>query len=335
VKLLHLESSVGDELVKTVDIRTDCGYVLLVHDDPDVIARDYDHIVSLQSTMFEIEQEEKEEDREVADEPATVDSNESEKAVGGGYPRASDGDPSVEDETTAIADNITNSSSSSSSSDAYTIIESDLHPVAPISVSPDQAELAAAEEEKDAEGVPYGDDEGVVGSVPDTAGVHHIEQHVVAGETSVRFEEPNIQEASIGGSSSSRLQNKNSATVATSFSALMPAAEQENTAYAYQTDSTWDSSSQYKNQPSVQTQQIHTTSSTSTSARLNAIRAALDTVRQNFATIIKNSDTIDVMSSPLFLQLKRCSVRAMIVLSTYLIAAYSLAILAPTVAEIF
>jgi hypothetical protein len=53
-KLLHLESEVGGQLAKTVDIRTDCGYVVLISDDPAQLARDFDHIVSLQSSLFEV-----------------------------------------------------------------------------------------------------------------------------------------------------------------------------------------------------------------------------------------------------------------------------------------
>lgn len=50
--LLNLELESGDDLVKTVDIRTDCGYVLQYHEDPAVVERDFDEIVRLQSTLF-------------------------------------------------------------------------------------------------------------------------------------------------------------------------------------------------------------------------------------------------------------------------------------------
>lgn len=53
VKILHLPLEVGDPLVKTVDIRTDCGYVVLIHEDEQVIEQDYQMIVELQKTMFE------------------------------------------------------------------------------------------------------------------------------------------------------------------------------------------------------------------------------------------------------------------------------------------
>jgi len=49
-------------LVKTVDIRTDSGYVLLVHEDPEVLERDYRRILELQRTMFDVEGEEAEEE---------------------------------------------------------------------------------------------------------------------------------------------------------------------------------------------------------------------------------------------------------------------------------
>lgn len=53
--LVDMDIEVGGDVVRTVDIRTDCGYVLLCHHDPEVVAGDYDHIVSLQSTMIEVE----------------------------------------------------------------------------------------------------------------------------------------------------------------------------------------------------------------------------------------------------------------------------------------
>lgn len=50
-----MEFSPGDRLVQTVDIRTDCGYVLLVHKDPAVVAADFERIVALQKTMFSVQ----------------------------------------------------------------------------------------------------------------------------------------------------------------------------------------------------------------------------------------------------------------------------------------
>jgi len=49
----ELNCEEGDEIVKTVDIRTDCGYVLLYHSDPDVERRDYETVLRLQPTMID------------------------------------------------------------------------------------------------------------------------------------------------------------------------------------------------------------------------------------------------------------------------------------------
>jgi hypothetical protein len=54
VHLLEMPLAVGDVLVKTVDIRTDAGYVILMHDDEEVLRADYERIVELQDTMFEV-----------------------------------------------------------------------------------------------------------------------------------------------------------------------------------------------------------------------------------------------------------------------------------------
>jgi hypothetical protein len=51
---LSIEPAIGDHVTKTVDIRTDCGYVLQYHDDPEVVQRDFDYIVGLQSSLFEV-----------------------------------------------------------------------------------------------------------------------------------------------------------------------------------------------------------------------------------------------------------------------------------------
>jgi len=59
---LEMKLEEGEVLVKTVDIRTDSGYVLLVHEDPEVLERDYRRILELQRTMFDVEGEEAEEE---------------------------------------------------------------------------------------------------------------------------------------------------------------------------------------------------------------------------------------------------------------------------------
>lgn len=51
---LSIEPEVGGNVVKTVDIRTDCGYVLQYHEDPDVVRQDFDTILALQPTLFDI-----------------------------------------------------------------------------------------------------------------------------------------------------------------------------------------------------------------------------------------------------------------------------------------
>jgi biotin carboxylase len=52
---LHLEAGVGEQIARTVDIRTDSGYALLVHDDDAVVQTDFDRIVQLQSTIFDVD----------------------------------------------------------------------------------------------------------------------------------------------------------------------------------------------------------------------------------------------------------------------------------------
>jgi hypothetical protein len=54
VHLLEVPLAVGDVLVKTVDIRTDAGYVILMHDDEEVLRSDYERILELQDTIFEV-----------------------------------------------------------------------------------------------------------------------------------------------------------------------------------------------------------------------------------------------------------------------------------------
>lgn len=45
----------GNYLKKTVDIRTDCGWVQMVNPDSEAFARDYDRIIELMPTIFEVE----------------------------------------------------------------------------------------------------------------------------------------------------------------------------------------------------------------------------------------------------------------------------------------
>lgn len=55
VKLLEIEARVGDQVVQTINIRTDSGYVLLENVDSEALQRDYNRILDLQETMFEVE----------------------------------------------------------------------------------------------------------------------------------------------------------------------------------------------------------------------------------------------------------------------------------------
>jgi len=56
--LVELEFQVGSQINKTVDIRSDCGYVLLAHSDPAVVQEDFQRILKLQQTMIEVDEEE-------------------------------------------------------------------------------------------------------------------------------------------------------------------------------------------------------------------------------------------------------------------------------------
>jgi hypothetical protein len=55
VILVDLDVEIGQNIVKTVDIRTDFGYVLLCHEDEEQVSRDFNYIVQLQETMIEVE----------------------------------------------------------------------------------------------------------------------------------------------------------------------------------------------------------------------------------------------------------------------------------------
>ena len=54
VRGLTIDVEVGGTVERTVDIRTDAGYVVLQHGDPGVVQRDFDRIVALQETMFDV-----------------------------------------------------------------------------------------------------------------------------------------------------------------------------------------------------------------------------------------------------------------------------------------
>ena len=59
--LLDMPLDVGDRVCKTVNIRTDSGYVLLCHDNDAQLQSDFEYIIKLQPTMFDVELEEEEE----------------------------------------------------------------------------------------------------------------------------------------------------------------------------------------------------------------------------------------------------------------------------------
>lgn len=54
----YMDYKEGDELKLTVDIRSDCGYVLLVHADREVLEKDYATIAKLQPTLFQLDADE-------------------------------------------------------------------------------------------------------------------------------------------------------------------------------------------------------------------------------------------------------------------------------------
>lgn len=54
VHLFPKFSHLGEQVEPTIDISTDAGYVHLIHEDPCVVENDYEAIVSMMPTMFEI-----------------------------------------------------------------------------------------------------------------------------------------------------------------------------------------------------------------------------------------------------------------------------------------
>jgi hypothetical protein len=53
---------VGEEITPTVDIRSDCGYVLMMHESEAQIERDYAIIQEIQKGLFQVLEEEEEEE---------------------------------------------------------------------------------------------------------------------------------------------------------------------------------------------------------------------------------------------------------------------------------
>lgn len=51
---LHLPYEAGDKICQTKDIRTDMGYVLLIHESKSVLDEDYDKVLQLQPTMIDV-----------------------------------------------------------------------------------------------------------------------------------------------------------------------------------------------------------------------------------------------------------------------------------------
>lgn len=70
--LVDMPLDVGDRVCKTVNIRTDSGYVLLCHDNDAQLQSDFEYIIKLQPTMFDVEPEEEEEGRGPSATSATI-----------------------------------------------------------------------------------------------------------------------------------------------------------------------------------------------------------------------------------------------------------------------
>ena len=70
--LLDMPLDVGDKVCKTVNIRTDSGYVLLCHDNDAQLQSDFEYIIKLQPTMFDVELEEEEEEVQVEVAPSAI-----------------------------------------------------------------------------------------------------------------------------------------------------------------------------------------------------------------------------------------------------------------------
>lgn len=52
---IYAAFDVGELVTPTIDIRSDAGYVLLVHEDPEVVERDYQAISALQPEIIQVE----------------------------------------------------------------------------------------------------------------------------------------------------------------------------------------------------------------------------------------------------------------------------------------
>lgn len=55
VKIVDIEHEVGGRAVKSVDLRSDAGYIVMYHENKEVVERDYLRILELQTTLFSIE----------------------------------------------------------------------------------------------------------------------------------------------------------------------------------------------------------------------------------------------------------------------------------------
>eukprot|EP00978_Attheya_sp_CCMP212_P028980 scaffold101356_cov42-Attheya_sp.AAC.6 len=49
--------AVGSRAERSKDIRTDAGWIHFIHQDEEVLARDYDRVRTLMHTMFQVEDE--------------------------------------------------------------------------------------------------------------------------------------------------------------------------------------------------------------------------------------------------------------------------------------
>jgi hypothetical protein len=55
LEVYHHFLNVGEPIEPTVDIKTDAGWVQLIHPDRDIFEKDYQRIVELMPTLFEVE----------------------------------------------------------------------------------------------------------------------------------------------------------------------------------------------------------------------------------------------------------------------------------------
>ena len=55
VQILEVYVEAGDQLSLTVDMRSDCGYVVLVNENAEQLYKDLEYILERQQTLFTVE----------------------------------------------------------------------------------------------------------------------------------------------------------------------------------------------------------------------------------------------------------------------------------------